>query len=82
MSEHSDSVYKVLGLNNTSIINAYNPLKCMHVSLSQDMEQHHSDDDEETSEKSSSTEKEDKSNVDKRRMSNGKYRAEIAPLLT
>lgn len=35
------------------------------------MEQHHSDDDEETSEKSSSTEKEDKSNVDKRRLSNG-----------
>ncbi|XP_053367366.1 rho GTPase-activating protein 27 isoform X2 [Clarias gariepinus] len=36
-----------------------------------DVEQHHSEDDEEASEKSSSTEKEDKSNVDKRRMSNG-----------
>lgn len=38
--------------------------------LSQDMEPHHSDEDEEASEKSSNTEKEDKSSVDKRRMSN------------
>lgn len=43
----------------------------MYLSWSQDMEQHHSDDDEEASEKSSSTEKEDKTSVDKRRMSNG-----------